>query len=484
MREKFIIINQTDSKITLEGNPIDANDSFEIKGTIALERIVQSTSVRDALENSTITIDRYLDNILVDTYNESNSTDIFVARLADITENIAAIDLSLYTPISRTINGHPLSSNVTITFNSLSPMTASGDIIYGGTSGTATRLAKGTDGHVLTLASGVPSWAAVSAGTVTTVSVTTANGVSGSVATATSTPAITLTLGAITPTSVTATGAGTFRDNVFVSGVANVSDARVTITRGNSSKASWFEFDTGGSSTQWLFGQAGGETLFSINYWDGAADHLYQTISTSGDFTFSGPGIFTATNTATSGSVYGLKILPIYNQASGTAANTDLLINRTQTAVGSGAQNLIDAQVAGTSRFKVDNTGTVTTVATGTSATSMTFTDGGATSNIIYKNLGAGQIRMQFLLPSEGSGVSDGVVLFVHPASWGLYDYENKPFGLGINGSQVLSITGSAMTSTVNIDAPTFSAAGTPGFTGTGTYSSFTIVGGIITNAS
>lgn len=41
-------------------------------------------------------------------------------------------------------------------------------------------------------------------GTVTSVSVTTANGVSGSVATSTTTPAITLTLGAITPTSVAA----------------------------------------------------------------------------------------------------------------------------------------------------------------------------------------------------------------------------------------------------------------------------------------
>lgn len=44
-------------------------------------------------------------------------------------------------------------------------------------------------------------------GTVTSVSVTTANGVSGSVANPTTTPAITLTLGAITPTSVTASGA-------------------------------------------------------------------------------------------------------------------------------------------------------------------------------------------------------------------------------------------------------------------------------------
>lgn len=43
-------------------------------------------------------------------------------------------------------------------------------------------------------------------GTVTSVSVTTANGVSGSVATPTTTPAISLTLGAITPTSVASSG--------------------------------------------------------------------------------------------------------------------------------------------------------------------------------------------------------------------------------------------------------------------------------------
>lgn len=41
----------------------------------------------------------------------------------------------------------------------VNPMTASGDTIYGGTSGVATRLAKGSDGQVLTLASGLPSWA-------------------------------------------------------------------------------------------------------------------------------------------------------------------------------------------------------------------------------------------------------------------------------------------------------------------------------------
>jgi len=43
-------------------------------------------------------------------------------------------------------------------FDALSPMTTSGDIIYGGDSGTGTLLAKGTDGQVLTLAGGLPTW--------------------------------------------------------------------------------------------------------------------------------------------------------------------------------------------------------------------------------------------------------------------------------------------------------------------------------------
>jgi hypothetical protein len=56
-------------------------------------------------------------------------------------------------------NGGTGATTKTLAFDALSPMTASGDIIYGGASGTGTRLAKGTDGQVLTLASGAPTWA-------------------------------------------------------------------------------------------------------------------------------------------------------------------------------------------------------------------------------------------------------------------------------------------------------------------------------------
>lgn len=64
------------------------------------------------------------------------------------------------------------------------------------------------------------------------------------------------------------------------------------------------------------------------------------------------------TSSAASGTTNVLAITPTYNQASGTAANTDLKITRTQTAVGSGAQFLIQAGTSGSeSLFTVSNLG-------------------------------------------------------------------------------------------------------------------------------
>lgn len=81
------------------------------------------------------------------------------------------------------------------------------------------------------------TWAAPAGGTVTSVSVTTANGVSGSVANPTTTPAITLTLGAITPSSVAASGtvtgsnlSGTNSGDVTLAGENYLSIAGQVIT--------------------------------------------------------------------------------------------------------------------------------------------------------------------------------------------------------------------------------------------------------------
>lgn len=102
--------------------------------------------------------------------------------------------------------------------------------------------------------------------------------------------------------------------------------------------------------------RVGGITVGSLTSFTVAgnlgADATFGTTSgNSGLFAASG------TNTSTSGTNFGVLIAPIYNQSSGNAANTDLLIARTETAVGSGTQRLISAQVSGSEKFGVDNGG-------------------------------------------------------------------------------------------------------------------------------
>jgi len=65
------------------------------------------------------------------------------------------------------------------------------------------------------------------------------------------------------------------------------------------------------------------------------------------------PGTFTNTT----GHINSVYIFNEYNQASGDASNSDLTINRIETAVGSGTQLLCDMQVGGTSKVRFDTTG-------------------------------------------------------------------------------------------------------------------------------
>lgn len=118
--------------------------------------------------------------------------------------------------------------------------------------------------------------------------------------------------------------------------------------------------EKGGSGTSRTFNVSTGAGNFYFRG-GGNASGIYQlaavTTGTIGIFgyNFSGSG-----SSATSGSNTAMSLTPTYNQASGTAANTDLLINRTETAIGSGSQLLIDAQVGSSSKFSVSNSGAVT----------------------------------------------------------------------------------------------------------------------------
>ena len=90
--------------------------------------------------------------------------------------------------------------------------------------------------------------------------------------------------------------------------------------------------------------------------------------------------------TGTGNAAISVKIAPTYNQT-GTASATDFLINRTQTAVGSGAQYLIDAQVGGASKFSVGNTGFINASSTVTTSNFITASSSSLTSGDFFKGV-------------------------------------------------------------------------------------------------
>lgn len=99
------------------------------------------------------------------------------------------------------------------------PLTLATTGVAAGTYATPSSITVDAKGRVSSITAGTP-------GTVSSVSVVTANGVSGSVANPTTTPAITLTLGAITPSSVT-TGSGTLTALTYIDGFVGGTNANV-----------------------------------------------------------------------------------------------------------------------------------------------------------------------------------------------------------------------------------------------------------------
>lgn len=77
-------------------------------------------------------------------------------------------DVTITTPADGQVLTYDSGTGEWVNENSASgfsnPMTTAGDIIKGGTAGVAERLAIGTNGHVLTVVSGAPAWAAASGG--------------------------------------------------------------------------------------------------------------------------------------------------------------------------------------------------------------------------------------------------------------------------------------------------------------------------------
>lgn len=60
-------------------------------------------------------------------------------------------------------------------------------------------------------------------------------------------------------------------------------DARMRMERPSNAQTGAFEFDTGGESYEWLFGNFYSRDYFNIDYWDGSTDHFWFTILQNGN---------------------------------------------------------------------------------------------------------------------------------------------------------------------------------------------------------
>ena len=150
--------------------------------------------------------------------------------------------------------------------------------------------------------------------------------------------------------------------------------------------------------------------------------------------------------TNTSGASAGVSVLPVYNQASGTASNTDFLINRTQTAVGSGTQLLLDAQVGGVSQLSIGNTGKITkyngttTAGMGTpvivAATTLTGQTAALSQTVFFTATTAGLYRVSGAIRVTVAGVGTGITLTLNG---------------GLGGGSNVTLAGNSIAPSVNV---------------------------------
>lgn len=167
----------------------------------------------------------------------------------------------------------------------------------------------------------------------------------------------------------------------------------------------------------------------------------------------------TFTNTSTSGTINGLSILPTFNQASGTASNIDLHINRTKTAVGSGVQAFLKFDVAGVQKFRVLDTGGITSAGGNITAT---------TGNIVASSGVIQAVRIN----AVGNGVSDLIQFNAQTfidANFNLYATNNA--AVMIDGAGHFIGTGPAPTIAAGVGAGTGPTVAIAGFDTGGTVS-------------
>lgn len=156
-------------------------------------------------------------------------------------------------------------------------------------------------------------------------------------------------LGSISINGGTTTGI----TDILVNPAVKASGSFVDFQVGTASKAR-IEYD-GTIRTPKLYGLNGVALILSTGATNGAL--TIQNENYNGTASKTAITLLGGTNSMTAGTFVGLKLSSIYNQATGTASNTDLEINRTNTAVGSGLQLFWDTKLGGVSIASMDTAG-------------------------------------------------------------------------------------------------------------------------------
>ena len=189
-RTGAVTLSSSDVTTALGFTPISGNQTITLSGDI-------TGSGATAITTTLATVNSNVGTYAITTVNAKGLVTAAANMTGDITTSSGVATLA-------TVNSNVGSfTNANITVNAKGLITAASNGSAGGVTSFNTRT-----GAVTLSSSDVTTALGFTPGTgsVTSVSVTTANGVSGTVATSTTTPAITLTLGAITPSSVAATG--------------------------------------------------------------------------------------------------------------------------------------------------------------------------------------------------------------------------------------------------------------------------------------
>ena len=222
------------------GKPIKLDASGVIDSSMYTDT---NTTDHTALSNIGTNTHAQIDTHIANTSNPHSvpATQVGLGNVVNAdtttTANITdSADKRFITDAQQTVLGNTSGTNTgDQTFDDVSPMTTSGDIIYGGASGTGTRLAAGTNGHVLTLASGVPTWAAAGGGSSVYASAQYTDGTAGTSVNATTYTTIPMATADFEDTGysntsgvITVTDAGRYKIESFVSVTGTTSNYRWT----------------------------------------------------------------------------------------------------------------------------------------------------------------------------------------------------------------------------------------------------------------